>query len=81
MTRKKALKYLQLTLKDFRKLCILKGVYPREPRHRRRAQQGASGVQTLYLKKDIQFLAADPILWKMREFKVSVANCYGLLEL
>ncbi|KAE8748645.1 hypothetical protein FOCC_FOCC004656 [Frankliniella occidentalis] len=69
MSRRAALKKLQLTLKDFRKLCILKGVYPREPRKRKVAQKGATGIQTLYSKKDILFLAADPILWKMREFK------------
>lgn len=69
MSRRAALKKLQLTLKDFRKLCILKGIYPREPRKRKVAQKGATGIQTLYSKKDIMFLAADPIIWKMREYK------------
>lgn len=72
MSRRAALKKLQLTLKDFRKLCILKGIYPREPRKRKVAQKGATGIQTLYSKKDIFFLAADPIIWKMREFKVGI---------
>lgn len=70
ITRKAALKKLQLTLRDFRRLCIIKGIYPREPKHRRRAQQGRTGIQTLYLKKDIQFLLHEPIIWKLREQKV-----------
>uniref|UniRef100_A0A1B6ERC9 Pescadillo homolog n=1 Tax=Cuerna arida TaxID=1464854 RepID=A0A1B6ERC9_9HEMI len=70
MSRAQAMKKLQLTLKDFRRLCILKGIYPREPRVRKRAQQGKAGIQTLYHKKDIQFLMHEPIIWKLRDMKV-----------
>jgi len=71
ISRKQALYKLQLNLKDFRRLCILKGVFPREPRNRKRAQKGnASKIQTLYYEKDIRFLLHEPIVWKFREFKV-----------
>lgn len=70
MTRKMALRKLQLSLKMFRKLCILKGIYPREPKNRKRAQKGATDKKTLYLKKDIQFLLHEPIVWKLREHKI-----------
>ena len=71
VTRRQALTKLQLGLKDFRRLCILKGVFPREPRNRKRAQKGnLSKVQTLYYEKDIRFLLHEPIVWKFRDFKV-----------
>ncbi|XP_011306232.1 pescadillo homolog [Fopius arisanus] len=70
MTRKAALKKLQLSLTEFRKLCILKGIYPREPRNRKRAQKGKSGIKTLYHVKDIQFLLHEPIVWKLRDYKI-----------
>lgn len=57
-------------MKAFRKLCILKGIYPREPKNRKRAQKGATDKKTLYLKKDVQFLLHEPIVWKLREHKV-----------
>ena len=70
MSRKAALKKLQLSLTDFRRLCILKGIYPREPRNRKRAQKGEPGIKILYHKKDIQFLIHEPIIWKLRDYKI-----------
>nr|CAD7429482.1 unnamed protein product [Timema monikensis] len=70
VTRQAALRMLQLTLKNFRSLCILKGIYPREPHNRKKAQRGTPGIKILYNKKDIQFLLHEPIIWKLRDIKI-----------
>lgn len=67
ISRKQAMKKLALNLKDFRRLCILKGVYPREPKKRTRAQKGDTHIKTLYQVKDIRFLLHEPIVWKFRD--------------
>ncbi|KAI9512794.1 Pescadillo N-terminus-domain-containing protein [Russula earlei] len=69
VTRSKAIKRLQCSLADFRRLCILKGIFPREPRHRKRANKGSSAPTSFYYAKDIAYLAHEPILKKLREHK------------
>mmetsp|Transcript_24014 Transcript_24014/g.56680 ORF Transcript_24014/g.56680 Transcript_24014/m.56680 type:complete len:688 (+) Transcript_24014:183-2246(+) len=64
--RSKAIKILQVTIKDFRRLCILKGIYPREPRGR---VPGKKKGQTFYHIKDIRAIAHEPILESFREFR------------
>ncbi|CAD5223340.1 unnamed protein product [Bursaphelenchus okinawaensis] len=70
VSRNRALRKLQLSLKDFRRLCIIKGIYPREPLHRKKAQGGSSENRVLYSLKDIKFLQNEPLINKFREDKI-----------
>lgn len=69
ITRNQAIKKLQCTLGDFRRLCILKGIYPREPKNRKKANKGSSAPASFYYAKDIQYLLHEPVLHKLREHK------------
>lgn len=55
----------------FRRLCILKGIYPHEPKHKKKVNKGSTAPRTFYLLKDIRFLLHEPIVAKFREYKVS----------
>ncbi|KAH7421736.1 hypothetical protein KP509_13G073400 [Ceratopteris richardii] len=64
-TRNKALNRLQIKLPEFRRLCILKGIHPREPK-----KKFEGSHKTYYHVKDINFLAHEPLLETGRALKV-----------
>ncbi|KAJ1915982.1 mRNA-binding ribosome synthesis protein nop7 [Mycoemilia scoparia] len=71
ITRTRAIRKLQVTLADFRRICILKGIYPVEPKSRKKAGKGSSAAHTtFYYTKDIKFLAHEPLIEKFRENKI-----------
>ena len=69
ITRTQAVRKLQISLPDFRKLCIWKGIYPREPRNKKKASKTSNQATTFYYTKDIQYLLHEPLLKKFREQK------------
>ena len=69
ITRTQAVRKLQISLPDFRRLCIFKGIYPREPRNIKKANKSASHSTTFYYTKDISYLLHEPLLAKFRDQK------------
>merc|ERR1711970_492839 len=69
ISRRRARKKLQLSLADFRRLCILKGIYPHEPKNKKKVNKGSTAPRTFYFKKDIDFLAHEPLIHKFRQHK------------
>lgn len=47
----------------------LQGIFPREPRSRKKANKGSSAPTSFYYAKDIAYLAHEPVLKKLREHK------------
>lgn len=64
ITRSQAVKHLQVSLPVFRRLCILKGIFPREPKKKVKGNH-----HTYYHMKDIMFLKHEPLLEKFRDMR------------
>ncbi|RMZ80738.1 hypothetical protein DV738_g2602, partial [Chaetothyriales sp. CBS 135597] len=83
ITRTQAVRKLQISLPDFRRLCIFKGIYPREPRNFKKAHKSATHSTTFYYTKDIQYLLHEPLLAKFRDQKAlskKIARSLGRYE-
>lgn len=57
LSRAKAIKKLSIPIRDFRKLCIYKGIFPRIPPNKLKSTQ-----KTYYHSKDINYLAQDRLM-------------------
>lgn len=68
-TREKSLKKLQLSLDEFRRLCILKGIYPRDPKHKNKIKHSPGPDNIFYHLKDMRFIKHEPLLAKFRTIK------------
>ncbi|GKV37239.1 hypothetical protein SLEP1_g45294 [Rubroshorea leprosula] len=64
VTRSQAVKSLQVSLPLFRKLCILKGIFPREPKKKVKGNHHTNNHT-----KRIAFIQHDPMLEKFREIR------------
>ncbi|KAL6269025.1 hypothetical protein ACE6H2_025936 [Prunus campanulata] len=64
ITRSQAVKQLQVSLSLFRKLCILKGIFPREPKKKTKGNH-----HTYYHLKDVSFIQHEPLLERLREIR------------
>lgn len=76
--RSQVTKRLQLSIQDFRKLCIFKGIHPVEPGLKRIRKQSS---KTWYYLKDINFMRRDELVkWyrEMSTYKKKVAYLKGV---
>lgn len=79
INRDKAIKKLQLSIKDFRRLCIIKGIYPVEPTKKKKITR-SSKKKTYYLTSDIRYLSNEPLVhkfWQFKSYLKRITKCKG----
>lgn len=65
LSRKRAMKRLGLNLKNFRRICILKGVFPRQPN-----KKLDKAHRTYYHIKDIRYIESDKLMDHFADEKI-----------
>lgn len=86
ITRSQALKKLQVSLKDFQRLCILKGVYPRDVA--RGGTLTSKGINRKKLKKDkvyyhvndVRYLGSGDLLARFRDISAHLKRYRKLVK-
>ncbi|KPA75570.1 hypothetical protein ABB37_08452 [Leptomonas pyrrhocoris] len=83
LTRMQATRLLQMESIQFRRLCILKGIYPRALARSKQKQSG--NEKQYYLAREIKWLVRDQIAEKMMAFrawekKIKRAEAMGLVD-
>eukprot|EP01006_Ploeotia_vitrea_P046063 TRINITY_DN66990_c5_g5_i1.p1 TRINITY_DN66990_c5_g5~~TRINITY_DN66990_c5_g5_i1.p1 ORF type:complete len:620 (-),score=115.25 TRINITY_DN66990_c5_g5_i1:1863-3689(-) len=66
LTRGQAARKLQISNKDFQRLCIIKGIYPRQPKN---FPDPGKKNRMYYFTRDINWLLTEPNLETVRQFK------------
>ena len=79
LSKSQAKRYLQLDNKEFKRILIFKGIYPRVPK---KLLDSKSKDKIYYATKEIKKLLDDPIITKLREYqthlkKASVLSAQG----
>ena len=65
LSKAQCLHRLEVSQTDFRRLCVLKGIYPQLPENVKGLHQG----KMYFFAKDIKFLMHEPVLEKFRDLK------------
>ncbi|VUZ45133.1 unnamed protein product [Hymenolepis diminuta] len=69
ITQKQAMRMLQISLPNFRRICLLKGIYPVEPKNIKKAGHGSTEPRVYFNRRDIAFLRWEPLIETFRKLR------------